>query len=240
MFVIPAVDIMGGRCVRLFKGDPKKRTIYFDDPLDVVRAFEGEGAKLIHLVDLDAAIGSGENSKAIERVLRNVRARVQVGGGIRTLKRAKTLLELGASRVIFGTAALNDPELLAEAIKLFGSKQVAVAVDEVGNRVSFHGWKDVSDVNYLEFARRLETAGVGTIIFTSTGVDGTLKGPQIEKIAQLVETVKVSVIASGGISSLNDLKELAGTGVEGVIVGTALYEGKFTMKQALEVVKHAS
>jgi phosphoribosylformimino-5-aminoimidazole carboxamide ribotide isomerase len=240
MLIIPAVDIMGGKCVRLIKGDPKRQKVYFDDPLDAAKAFENQGAELIHLVDLDAAIGSGENLQATKRVLSNLRVRAEVGGGIRTLERAEILLKNGASRVIFGTAALKNPKLLSEAIESFGSEKIAVAIDEARNKVSIHGWTDISEVNYLEFARRLEARGVGTIIFTSTNVDGTLGGPEIGKIAKLVEAVKVPVIASGGVSSLHDLDVLAGTGVQGAIVGTALYEKKFTMKQALEVVGNAS
>jgi phosphoribosylformimino-5-aminoimidazole carboxamide ribotide isomerase len=237
MLVIPAVDLMGGKCVRLIKGDPKKQKVYFDDPLAAARTFEVQGVEFIHIVDLDAAIGSGENLKVVEKLLRNLRVKAEVGGGIRTLDKAETLLRYGASRVIFGTAALKNPALLKEAIKRFGSKRIAVAVDEAQNKVSFHGWTDVSEVDYLEFARRLETVGVGTIIFTCIGVDGTLRGPQVEKITKLVNAVKVPIIASGGVSTLDDLKALAATDVEGAIVGTALYEGKFSIEQALEVVR---
>ena len=240
MLIIPAVDIMGGKCVRLVQGDPTKPKVYFNNPLEAAKLFEDRGAELIHLIDLDAAIGSGQNMEAIEKILKNVRVKVQIGGGIRTLEKAEALLKLGAYRVIFGTAAIQNPTLIEEAIRHYGSPRVAVAIDENKGKVTFHGWKDRSKIDYLDFARSLEAIEVGTIIFTSTSVDGTLKGPQVEKIVKLVETVKVPVMASGGIASLNDLVMLAGTGVEGVVVGTALYEGKFTFKQALEVVKSVS
>ena len=237
MLIIPAVDIMGGKCVRLVQGDPTKLKVYFNNPLEAAKLLEDQGAALIHLIDLDAALGSGQNMEAIEKILKNLRVKVQIGGGIRTIEKAEILLKLGASRVIFGTAAIQNPTLIEEAVLRYGSTRIAVAIDEKKDKVTFHGWKDQSEINYLDLARSFETMEVGAIIFTSTSVDGTLKGPQVEKIVRLVETVKMPVIASGGIASLNDLVELTGTGVDGVVVGTALYEGNFTFKQALEVVK---
>lgn len=239
MLVIPAVDIMGGKCVRLVQGDPARSKVYFDNPVEAARRLEVQGAELIHLIDLDAAIGSGQNLEAIERILREFRVKVQIGGGIRTLEKAGILLKLGAFRVIFGTVAVQNPALIQEAVRRYGSPHVAVAIDERNGKVVFHGWKGQSAIDYLDLACSFEEMKVGTIIFTSTSVDGTLKGPQVEKIRKLVETVRVPVIASGGVAGLNDLVKLAETGVEGVVVGTALYEGKFTLKQAMEVVKNA-
>ena len=240
MLVIPAVDIMGGKCVRLVQGDPRRSKVYFDNPLEAARQFEVQGAELIHLIDLDAALGSGKNLEAIEKILRELRVKVQIGGGIRTLEKVETLLKLGAFRVIFGTVAVQNPALIQEAVRRYGSPRVAVALDERNDKITFHGWKDLSEIDYLNLARSFEEMKVGTIIFTSTSVDGTLKGPQVEKIRKLVETVRVPVIASGGVASLNDLAILAGASVEGVVVGTALYEGKFTLEQAIEAVKNVS
>jgi len=240
MLVIPAVDIMYGKCVRLVKGDPTRSKVYFDDPLDAVKLLENKGAELIHLVDLDAALGSGLNLDVVKRILKNVRVKVQIGGGIRTLEKAGALLKLGAFRVIFGTVAVQNPVLIAEAISRHGSERIAVAIDEKDGKAAFHGWKARSEVNYLDLARTLEEMKVGAIVFTTTGVDGTLMGPQVEKIEKLVETVKVPIIASGGIRGLTDLTMLASVGVEGAIVGTALYEGRFTFEQALEAVKNVS
>jgi phosphoribosylformimino-5-aminoimidazole carboxamide ribotide isomerase len=240
MLVIPAVDIMDGKCVRLVKGDPTKSKVYFDDPLDAAKLLENKGAELIHLIDLDAALGSGQNLDAVKKILKNVRVKVQVGGGIRTLEKAETLLKFGAFRVIFGTVAVQNPALIAEAISRHGSERIAVAIDEKDGKASFHGWKDRSEINYLDLARTLEEMKVGAIVFTTTGVDGTLMGLQVEKIEKLVETVRIPIIASGGIRGLNDLAMLASVGVEGAIIGTALYEGKFTFEQALETVKNVS
>ena len=240
MLVIPAVDIMDGKCVRLVKGDPTRSKVYFDDPLDAAKLLENKGAELIHLIDLDAALGSGQNLDAVKKILKNVHLKVQIGGGIRTLEKAGTLLKLGAFRVIFGTVAVQNPALIAEAISRHGSERIAVAIDEKDGKAAFHGWKARSEINYLDLACTLEEMKVGAIVFTTTGVDGTLMGPQVEKIKKLVETVKVSIIASGGIRGLTDLTMLASVGVEGAIVGTALYEGKFTLEQALEAVKNVS
>jgi len=238
VLVIPAVDVMQGKCVRLVQGDPKRFKVYFDNPLEAARQLEDQGAELIHLIDLDAALGFGQNLEAIEKILRKLHVKVQIGGGIRTLEKAETLLKLGASRVIFGTVAVQNPSLIEEAVRRYGSPRVAAAIDEKNGKVTFHGWKDRSEIDYIDLACSFEAMKVGTIIYTSTSVDGTLKGPQVEKIIKLVETVRVPVIASGGIGSLNDLVTLARTGVEGVVVGTALYEGKFTLEQAIEVVKN--
>lgn len=238
MLVIPAVDIMGGKCVRLVQGNPRRSKVYFDNPLEAARRLEFQGAELIHLIDLDAALGSGQNLEEIEGILRELRVKVQIGGGIRTLKKAETLLKLGAFRVIFGTVAVQNPALIKEAVRRYGSLRVAVAIDERNGKVTFHGWKDQSAIDYLDLAHSFEEMKVGALIFTSTCVDGTLKGPQVEKVRKLVETVGVPVIASGGVASLNDLVKLAGTGVEGLVIGTALYEGKFTLEQALGVVKN--
>ncbi len=237
MLVIPAVDIMGGKCVRLVQGDPTRSKVYFDNPLEASRSLEAQGSELIHLIDLDAALGSGQNLEVIEKILKELHVKAQIGGGIRTLKKTDALLKLGASRIIFGTAAVQNPTLIQEATRRYGSSRIAVAIDERNNKVTFHGWKDQSAVDYLELAGSFEEMDVGTVIFTSTSVDGTLNGPRVDKIRKLVETVTVPVVASGGIASLDDLVELAGIGVEGVVVGTALYEGGFTLEQAMEVVK---
>ena len=237
MLIIPAVDILEGKCVRLVKGDPKKRKVYYENPLEAAQFFEKQGAEFIHLIDLDAALGSGQHIEAIKKILINIGAKVQIGGGIRNLKKADVLLKLGAYRVIFGTAAIQNPSFVEEVVRRLGPKRVAVAIDEKEGKVVLHGWKNKSKIDYLDLALSFETMRVGALIFTPISVDGTLKGPQIEKTAKLVETVKIPVIASGGVARLEDLVELAGTGVEGVVVGTAIYERKFTFKEALEVVK---
>jgi phosphoribosylformimino-5-aminoimidazole carboxamide ribotide isomerase len=238
MIVIPAVDILGGKCVRLVRGDPEKSKVYYENPVEAAQLLEKQGAKLLHLIDLDAALGSGQNLETIKNVLENVSMKVQIGGGIRTLEKADALLSLGAYRVIFGTAAVKNPKLVEKAVKQYGSTSVAVAIDEKDGKVAVHGWKNKSAIDCLDLARTFEEMGVGALIFTPISVDGTLKGPNIEKTVKMVEAVNVPVIASGGVACLEDLIALTGTGVEGVVVGTALYEKKFTLKEALEAVKN--
>jgi len=240
MLVIPAVDILKGKCVRLFRGDPKKIKVYYEDPLESAQLLETQGAQLIHIIDLDAALGSGQNMQAITRILENISVNVQIGGGIRTIEKADELLKLGAYRVIFGTAAVKNPDLVKEAVNRFGSDSVAVAIDEKDGKVAVHGWKNKSKINYVDLAQSFKNMKVGALIFTPISVDGTLMGPQIEKTVNLVETVNVPVIASGGVAKLEDLVSLTRTGVAGVIVGTAIYEKKFTLKQALETIKNVS
>jgi phosphoribosylformimino-5-aminoimidazole carboxamide ribotide isomerase len=237
MIVIPAVDILGGKCVRLFRGDPEKSKVYYEDPLEAAKILENEGAELIHIIDLDAALGSGDNTSAIKRILENTSVKAEIGGGIRSLEKADSLLKLGAYRVIFGTAAVKNPDLVRQAVNLLGSRSVAVAIDEKDGKVAVHGWKNKSEVDYVDLAKSFEAMDVGALIFTPISVDGTLSGPQVEKTRRLVETVGVPVVASGGVTELGDLVDLAKTGVEGVVVGRAIYEKKFTVKEALEVVK---
>jgi phosphoribosylformimino-5-aminoimidazole carboxamide ribotide isomerase len=237
MIVIPAVDILDGKCVRLVRGDPEKSKVYYENPVEAAQLLEDQGAELIHLIDLDAALGSGQNLKTIKNVLEDISVKVQIGGGIRTLEKADALLNLGAYRVIFGTSAVKNPQLVEEAVKQHGSECVAVAIDEKDGKVAVHGWKSKSTVDCLSLARTFEEMGVGALIFTPISVDGTLKGPNIAKTVEMVEAVDVPVIASGGVARLEDLVALTGTGVEGVVVGTALYEKKFTLREALEAVK---
>lgn len=237
LILIPAVDIMGGKCVRLVQGNPKKAKVYYDDPLEPVKLFVDQGAEILHIVDLDAALGFGDNLNVISRIVREVDVEVQVGGGVRSLERAETLFRIGVSRTVIGTAAIRDPYFLREAVRRFGSERIAGAVDSRKGIVMIEGWKSRSNISYLEYAEFLEESGVGCIIFTSVGRDGTLTGPALDEISVLVSRVKVPVIASGGIRDLNDVLEVSRTGVKGVIVGTAIYEGRLNLREAIEKVK---
>ena len=237
LIVIPAIDIMGGKCVRLFQGDPKKAKTYYDDPLEPARLFVEQGAELLHIVDLDAALGFGNNLNAISRIVKGVDVEIQVGGGVRSIERAETLFRIGVSRVVIGTAAIQNPIFLREAVKRFGGERIAGAVDSRGGVVMIEGWRSKSNLSYLEYADFLEESGVGSIIFTSVGRDGTLRGPALDEISALVLRVKVPVVASGGVRDLNDVLEVSRTGVKGLIVGTAIYEGRLNLKEAIEKVK---
>jgi phosphoribosylformimino-5-aminoimidazole carboxamide ribotide isomerase len=228
---------MNGKCVRLFQGDPSKSKQYYEDPTQPARSFQAQGAEILHIVDLDAALGSGENIKTIRRIIQSVDIKVQVGGGIRTFEKAKEILEFGAMRAIFGTAFIRNPELIMQISETFGKQRVAGAIDVKDGKLAIDGWKSETTLGYIEVAQRLVELGVGTIIFTSVNADGTLKGPALNDIKKIVQTLDIPIIASGGIKELEDLRELALIDIEGVIIGTALYENRFTLREALEVVK---
>jgi phosphoribosylformimino-5-aminoimidazole carboxamide ribotide isomerase len=240
MQIIPAIDIMQGKCVRLVKGDPSRTKVYSNDPITIAQRWFGEGAKLIHIIDLDAALGIGNNIESIKKIVRNVSTNIQVGGGIHTFERAETLLNSNISRIIFGTHFVTNPELVKTVIRCFGASHVAIALDVKDGKGMVNGWKTSSEIDYLNLARAADVLEVGAIICTSVEADGTLQGPAIDYITQLVERVSVPVIASGGVSTLEDLKNLARTGVIGTIVGAALYEEKFSLQEALEELHNAS
>jgi phosphoribosylformimino-5-aminoimidazole carboxamide ribotide isomerase len=229
---IPAVDIRGGRCVRLVQGDFARETRYADDPAEMARHWQAQGATRLHVVDLDGARdGIRANRDVIRRLLRSVDVPVQVGGGIRSLETARAVLEDGADRVVIGTAAAEQPATLAEWIDALGADRLVVGVDARDGRVVTRGWLSATDVNVLSFCERLSAAGVRRVIYTDVGRDGLLGGPDIpgtRRVAQLI-----GVIASGGVSRVEHLTALAEAGAEGAIVGTALYEGRLTLSEAL-------
>ncbi len=239
MLIIPAVDLMEGKCVRLIQGDPDKRTIYFDDPLEAADLFLEQGAKMIHLVDLDAAMMRGENNEVIERIIRKVPLKIQVAGGIRSLDKIESILKMGACRVVLGTVCIKNPEIVEEATKKFGSEKIIAAIDLLGGVPAFHGWKEKLTMDYIDLARSLEQSGAGGIIVTCIDVDGTLSGPSLDEVSKLKEIVNIPIIASGGIKELEDIRRLSHTNVDGIIIGKALYEKKFDLIDALRIAENA-
>ena len=233
--VIPAVDISGGRCVRLRRGRLEDATVYYEDPLEAARRWEGEGAELLHVVDLDAATGVGDNRDAIKRIMREVKVPVQVGGGIRSLERAEDYISSGAERVIFGTAAL-ELRTIKDALKSFGPERVMAAVDHFMGRVAVKGWKDLLELDAEVLCRRLVEAGVRKIMMTSIERDGMLKGPNLDYSLRVASSVAAEFYLAGGFSSVEDLLPLRGKRVAGVIIGRALYEGRIDLKRAREVL----
>jgi phosphoribosylformimino-5-aminoimidazole carboxamide ribotide isomerase len=232
LIVIPAVDIRRGRVVRLRQGRSEDETAYTDDPVGAATAFAEAGATRLHVVDLDAAFGSGENRDAIRGVLASAGAGVQVGGGIRGLDEAGDLLDAGAERIIIGTEAVKNPAFLEAAVERFGDA-VIVAMDVKGDRVRVRGWTDQAGTLEETLPRVLQ-GGAPRLLVTQVSRDGTLEGPDRALYEGLVSRVDVPVVASGGVRDVNDLRELASTGVEAVIVGRALYEGRMTLEEALE------
>ncbi|MBM3245494.1 MAG: 1-(5-phosphoribosyl)-5-[(5-phosphoribosylamino)methylideneamino]imidazole-4-carboxamide isomerase [Candidatus Omnitrophica bacterium] len=240
MIIIPAIDIKDGCVVRLTQGDFKNKKIYSKDPVKTARYWASQGAGLIHVVDLDgASSGKPVNSKIIKEIARNVRVPVQCGGGIRSIQIIKGLLGAGIFRVVLGTKAVEDKDFLSKVFKQF-KNSVIVSVDAKNGLVAVKGWgKALKGVDALEFGRDLKKVGFSQAIYTDISKDGTLKGPNIPGVRKFLKETGLGVIASGGISSLDDLRRLkllVKDGLTGIIVGKALYEGRFTLQQALRVV----
>jgi len=238
LIIIPAIDIKGGRCVRLRQGRMEDETVYSEDPLDVARRWQEAGAEIIHLVDLDAAIeGRLVNFDTIKKIAESVTVPVQIGGGIRDMASAEKYLSIkNVGRVIIGTAAHSNPEFVAELSAKYPGR-IAVGVDAKDGFVAIKGWVEVTDTDAIELAQRLEKAGAAAVIYTDIAKDGMLSGPNFEATKKLADSVNMHVIASGGVSKLQDIMDLKDTGAGSVIVGKALYTGNIELKGAIEKVK---
>jgi phosphoribosylformimino-5-aminoimidazole carboxamide ribotide isomerase len=236
--IYPAIDMRGGKCVRLLQGNYDQETVYGDSPFEMAKNFAGEGAEWIHMVDLDGAKdGKRVNDQFVIQAARELGSKVQIGGGIRTENDINHYLENGVARVIIGSIAVSSPEFAEEMVKKYGS-QIAIGLDAKNGMVATHGWLNTSEVTAIDLGKRFAEAGAETFIFTDIATDGTLAGPNLEATRQLALETGKSVIASGGVSSLEDLralKELNSDGISGAIVGKAIYEGRFSVKSALEV-----
>ncbi|MDF2947189.1 MAG: 1-(5-phosphoribosyl)-5-((5-phosphoribosylamino)methylideneamino) imidazole-4-carboxamide isomerase [Bacillales bacterium] len=237
MNLYPAIDIKNGNCVRLEQGDFDKVTKYSDSPVEMAKQFEAAGASKLHIVDLDGA-RSGENSnlEIIKEIVNNTSLFIEVGGGVRTIERVKALIECGINRVIIGTAAIENPQLVKDAVASFGDK-IAVGVDARDGYVAIHGWEKVTETDSLTFCKQLEDVGVTTVIYTDIARDGMLTGPNLKVYEVLLKNTGLNIIASGGIGSIQDLVDLNKLGVEGAITGKAIYEGKFTVEEALQCLR---
>lgn len=234
MRIYPAIDIKDGKCVRLTQGSFSDVTVYGDEPVEIAKKWEESGAEFLHTVDLDGAQkGSGINRKAIIKIAQTLKIPVQTGGGIRTIEDIRELIGGGVSRVILGTVAVKNPELVDMAVKEFGDK-IAVGIDAKDGFVAISGWEEVSSVSALELAEQMCKKGVKTIIYTDIATDGMLSGPNVSAMKQMADSVSADIIASGGVGSIDDILSLIPAGVEGVIVGKALYAGKVELKDALE------
>lgn len=239
MELYPAIDLLDGRAVRLYQGDYNRETIYNDDPVAQARIFEAQGARWIHVVDLDAArSGTPRNRDVIAAIADAVGVPVQTGGGVRDDAAADALFELGVARVVLGTAALEDPELVR---RLASRVPVAVGLDARGREVAVRGWEQGSGRDLLDVAREFADAGVEALIVTEIGRDGTLAGPDLEGLGEVLDATELPVIASGGVGVLDDLRALAslrsaGRALAGAIVGRAIYEGAFSVAEAIAVL----
>ncbi len=233
MIIFPAIDIYDGQCVRLYKGDYSTASKVADSPLETARRFETEGAAFLHMVDLNGAKEAKRvNGPIFEEIAAKTSLKIQVGGGIRSLETCEYYLSRGISRVILGSVAVKNPALVIEAVKQYGER-IVVGIDAREGKVACEGWLDTSDVNYIELAKKMESVGVKTIVFTDISRDGTLSGPNLEQLNAMNKAVSCDVIASGGVSSLEDLKALKELELYGAICGKSLYSGAFRLSEAI-------
>lgn len=239
MLVIPAIDLKEGRVVRLFKGEFDKETIYDKNPVDVAKRWVSEGASLIHLVDLDGArLGRPQNLWAIKDIVKNVDAPFQLGGGIRNIEIIREILKLGIGRVILGSAALYDQDLLKKALEEFSAKQIIVGIDAKDGMVTTKGWVEVSRERAVDLALWVQALGIKEVIYTDISRDGTLIGPNFKSTKELAEKTTLKIIASGGVSNLNDIKKfksMEDIGIKGVITGKALYDKRLDLREAIRI-----
>lgn len=237
MIILPAIDIIDGKPVRLYQGDYNKKEIVADDVFETAKSFQDIGAEYIHLVDLDGAKnGSNQNHELVIKIAKELNIPVELGGGIRSFETIKYLLDNGVARVILGTIAMEDEELLKKAISIYGSK-IAVGIDCKDGKVYGRGWLAASELDYIEFAEKMENIGVKNIIVTDISKDGTLEGPNVEMLKKLKETVSIDITASGGIKDIENIKELKDIGLYGAITGKAIYAKTLSLEKAIEISK---
>ena len=236
MILFPAIDLVGGKAVRLLHGDYEKMTVYGDDPAAIARDFRAAGATAVHVVDLEGAKNGDTPNLETVRAIVNEGLFTEVGGGVRSMETVETYLSLGVGRVILGTAAVTDRDFLRRALDRYGEK-IAVGVDLKNGNVAIHGWTETAPLSGMDFLRELQDAGVQTVIVTDISKDGALQGANRDLYRELCERFTLNVTASGGVSSLADVQALAAMGLYGAIIGKAYYTGALDLKQALEVAQ---
>jgi len=241
MIIIPAVDIKNGRCVRLLQGRKDEETVFSNDPVKMAMKFNDEGAELIHVIDLDGAFEkSPQNLNSIKKIIESVKASVQVGGGIRDKKTIRMFIDLGAKRVIIGTEAIKNPKLVKDACKEFPGR-IVVGIDARNGMVAIEGWTETTKIKAVDLAKQFEDCGVAAINFTDIYRDGMQTGPNIKETMIIAESVSIPVVASGGVSTIEDIKKLIQLkkyGVTGIITGRALYSKNLNLKEAIELTKN--
>lgn len=241
MIIFPAIDIRGGQCVRLVKGDFAQETVFSQRPEIMAKRWEEEGGEYLHLVDLDGArAGQSRNLDVVEMILKTINIPVELGGGIRTMDNIKRVLEMGVTRVILGSIAVKDPELVKTACKEYGSERIVVGIDAKDGIVAVDGWGVSGEVKATELAKRMADGGVKHIIYTDISRDGTLTGVNAKATAEIAKVSGIKVVASGGVSSIEDIKlvkEYEQDGIEGVIVGKSIYTGALSLPEAIKVAK---
>lgn len=233
MIIFPAIDLKDGNCVRLKQGNFEDSIIYSNTPVEIAKSFEKDGAKWIHIVDLNGAeTNNNINFETIKNIIKNIAIPIQVGGGIRSIEKAKQLLEIGVTRIIIGTSAIEDFELLENLVKTYQEK-VIVSIDANHQRVATRGWKTQTDIDAIDLSKKLEKIGIKTIVYTDISKDGMMQGPNFQDYLELSKKTSLKIIASGGVSSLNDVLRLNEIGLYGAIIGKAIYESKINLKEAI-------
>ncbi len=237
MIILPAIDILAGECVRLFKGEYGTARKVANDPVQTIKDFEASGAQFIHLVDLDGAKrGEKTNAELFIKLAKVANVPLELGGGIRDMETVKFYLDGGISRIILGSAALKNKDFCKMAVDKYGEK-IAVGIDAKNGYVSTSGWLETSDVDYIEFAKEMEKIGVRNIIFTDISKDGTLEGPNLEMLSALQNSVNIDITASGGVKDIDDIKNLKAMNLYGAIAGRSIYDGTLDLREAIEVCK---
>jgi len=240
MVIFPAIDIRGGKCVRLVKGDFQQETVFSDNPAAMAKKWQDQGAEYLHLVDLDGALaGSSQNLTAIREILAAVDIPVELGGGIRRMEQIETLLDMGITRVILGSVAVKNPELVREACARFGER-IVVGIDAKAGIVAVEGWGESGNIGVIELAQKMKNIGVKTIIYTDISRDGTLSGVNVEATVKLAKESGIKVVASGGVKSIEDIRALKAqesVGIEGVIAGKSIYMGTLDLTDAIKLAK---
>ena len=235
MQLYPAIDLKDGQCVRLKQGEFKEITVYSQKPEEVAALWQSQGATFLHLVDLDGALaGRSVNEKVIKKIADTVSIPIEIGGGIRSEEAIKSMLSLGVARVIIGTKAVENPEFIREVVKKFGQDRIVAGVDAKDGMVAVEGWEKISGITASELCNRMKEYGVRHIVYTDISRDGMLAGPNVEYTKKLTEETGMNIIASGGMSSMEDLRQLYHAGVRGAIIGKALYEKRIDLKEAIE------
>ena len=234
MMIFPAIDLRGGHCVRLYKGDFSKEEIFSDHPGEMAKKWEGMGAEFLHVVDLDGARGGqSENLPAIREILSSVQIPIELGGGIRTMEQIESILSLGVRRVILGSAAVESPELVQEAVEKYGER-VVVGIDARDGIVAVKGWEESGGIDAVEFAKKMAAFGIRTVIHTDISRDGMLEGANRELYENMIQKLSLRLIASGGVSNIEDVAALKNAGLYGAIIGKAYYTGAIDLRQAVE------
>ncbi|MCC7554160.1 MAG: 1-(5-phosphoribosyl)-5-[(5-phosphoribosylamino)methylideneamino]imidazole-4-carboxamide isomerase [Methanobacteriaceae archaeon] len=234
MLIMPAVDIKGGKCVQLVQGKPGSEQVVIENPEKVAKHWEDSGCEVLHLIDLDGAIDNENNLNVIKKVLKEISIPIQLGGGIRTIKYAKTLLNLDIDRLIIGTMGIKNPKTISELSKEYGSERIMISLDSKDSKVVIKGWQEKINNTPTELSIEFKEKGAGSILFTNVDVEGLLGGFYIDPVIDLVKSVDIPIVYSGGISTLEDIKKLSTSGVQGIVIGSALYKDKINLKDALK------